>query len=84
MLSRRIAHGDHPVLRWNIDNLVVKSDEAGNLKPAKDKSREKIDGAVALIMALDSAVATDTKPKRWSFHEMFQAEDDAALEAAGG
>ena len=81
ILSRRIAPGDHPVLRWNIDNLVVKTDEAANIKPAKDKSREKIDGAVALIMALDSAVATDTRPKRWTFADLYAHEQQ---EAVGG
>lgn len=45
------AHGDHPILTWNIDNLIAVSDPAGNIKPDKAKSRERIDGAVALIMA---------------------------------
>lgn len=56
VLDRRIAHGGHPVLRWMADNLVVKQDPAGNVKPDKAKSREKIDGMVALIMALDRAL----------------------------
>jgi phage terminase large subunit-like protein len=37
------------------DNLVVRMDPAGNVKPDKEKSTEKIDGMVALIMALDRA-----------------------------
>ena len=56
VLSGRIRHGGHPVLRWNADNLIVKTDPAGNLKPDKAKSTEKIDGMVALVMALDRAV----------------------------
>jgi len=55
VLGRRLRHGGNPVLRWNIDNLVVKQDPAGNIKPDKQKSTQKIDGAVALIMALDRA-----------------------------
>jgi len=55
-LGRRIAHGGHPVLRWMMDNIYVKTDPAGNIKPDKEKSTEKIDGAVALIMALDRAI----------------------------
>jgi phage terminase large subunit-like protein len=35
------------------DNLVVKTDPAGNMKPDKQHSQEKIDGLVALVMALD-------------------------------
>jgi phage terminase large subunit-like protein len=56
VLSQRIIHGGHPVLRWNIDNLVVRQDEAGNLKPDKKKSTQRIDGAVALIMGLSLAI----------------------------
>jgi len=55
VLSRKIRHGGHPVLRWNADNLVVRMDPAGNLKPDKEKSTQKIDGMVALIMAIDRA-----------------------------
>ena len=55
VLQRKIAHSGHPVLRWNMDNIFVRTDEAGNIKPDKAKSTEKIDGAVAMIMALDRA-----------------------------
>jgi phage terminase large subunit-like protein len=55
VLGQRLHHGDHPVLRWMCDNLVVRMDPAGNVKPDKEKSTEKIDGMVALIMALDRA-----------------------------
>ena len=56
VLQRQLRHGGHPVLRWNADNLVVKMDEAGNLKPDKAKATQKIDGMVALIMGLDRAI----------------------------
>lgn len=56
VLARRLRHGNNPVLRWMADNLVVKQDPAGNLKPDKQKSTERIDGMVALIMGLDRAV----------------------------
>lgn len=55
-LEQRIAHGGHPVLRWNIDNIFVRTDPAGNIKADKEKSTEKIDGAIATIMALDRAI----------------------------
>ena len=55
-LEKKIAHGGNPVLRWMMDNIYVKTDPAGNIKPDKEKSTEKIDGAVALIMALDWAI----------------------------
>lgn len=55
-LEERIAHGGHPVLRWMMDNIFIRTDPAGNIKPDKEKSTEKIDGAVATIMALDRAI----------------------------
>jgi phage terminase large subunit-like protein len=56
VLDRRLMHGGNPVLRWMADNMVVSTDPAGNVKPNKSKSREKIDGMVAGIMALDRAI----------------------------
>jgi phage terminase large subunit-like protein len=54
--SHEIQHGDNPVLTWMADNLVASEDPAGNIKPDKEKSREKIDGMVALVMALGRAM----------------------------
>ena len=56
VLEQKIAHGGHPVLRWNMDNIYIRTDPAGNIKADKEKSTEKIDGAVATIMALDRAI----------------------------
>lgn len=53
--GHRLAHGNNPVLNWMADNLVARTDPAGNIKPDKEKSLEKIDGMVALIMGLDRA-----------------------------
>ena len=55
LLGGQLAHGGHPVLRWMASNVAVTTDAAGNLKPAKDKSTDRIDGIVALIMALGRA-----------------------------
>lgn len=55
ILGHKIAHGNNPVLNWMAANLVADTDAAGNIKPDKQRSREKIDGMVALIMALDRA-----------------------------
>lgn len=56
VMDKKLAHGGNPVLRWMADNMVVSTDPAGNVKPNKQKSREKIDGMVAGIMALDRAI----------------------------
>lgn len=39
-----------------MDNVYIKTDSAGNIKPDKEKGTEKIDGAVATIMALDRSI----------------------------
>lgn len=49
-------HGGSPLVRWQIDNLAVAMDAAGNVKPDKSRAVEKIDGAVAAVMALDRAM----------------------------
>ncbi len=67
VLKRLLVHGGNPVLRWMADNMVVRQDAAGNLKPDKEKSREKIDGMIALIEALDRAIRH--KPARKSAYE---------------
>jgi len=56
ILSCGIAHGNNPVLAWMMSNVTMRTDPAGNIKPDKGKSREKIDGVVAMLMALDRAV----------------------------
>ena len=56
VLAGTLRHNRHPVLRWNIDNVYVRTDPAENLKIDKEKSTEKVDGAVALVMALDRAL----------------------------
>ena len=55
-LEKKMAHGGNPVLSWMMDNIHIRTDPAGNIKPDKEKSTEKIDGVVALIMALDRAI----------------------------
>lgn len=62
VLERRVAHGGNPVLRWMMDNVTVRTDPAGNIKPDKEKSTEKIDGAVALVMAMDRAIRLGEQP----------------------
>lgn len=59
----RLAHGGQPVLTWMAGNVVASKDAAGNIKPDKAKSTEKIDGIVALIMALDRATRHQPEPE---------------------
>ncbi|MGN1031705.1 MAG: terminase TerL endonuclease subunit, partial [Butyricicoccaceae bacterium] len=56
LMEGRINHGGNPVLKWMAQNIVMEQDPAGNIKPTKAKSVEKIDGIVALIMGLDRCI----------------------------
>lgn len=52
VVDRKLRHGGHKVLRWMAGNVARKEDAAGNIKPDKEKSGDKIDGIVATVMAL--------------------------------
>ena len=56
LMEGNIIHGGNPVLKWMAQNVVMRQDPAGNIKPDKEKSVEKIDGIVALIMGLDRCI----------------------------
>lgn len=56
LMEGRIIHGGNPVVRWMAGNVVIDTDPAGNIKVTKAKSKEKIDGIVAAIMALDRCI----------------------------
>jgi phage terminase large subunit-like protein len=61
ILERRIMFPENPALRWNFSNVITESDAAGNIKPSKKRSKEKIDMVVASIMALDGAIRNQAK-----------------------
>ncbi len=59
IIGRKLRHNNNPVLTWAMDNLVVAQDPAGNIKPAKDKSTERIDPAVAVIIAISTMLQSE-------------------------
>jgi len=61
--------GMNPVLRWMISNVAVETDAADNIKPSKSKSKEKIDGIVALIMAIGISISEDPEEQKESIYE---------------
>lgn len=56
VLEKKLLHLDNPVLDWNLSNLMMDIDPAGNIKPSKARSGDKIDGIVAAIMAVGRAI----------------------------
>jgi phage terminase large subunit-like protein len=54
-INETIQHDGNPVTAWMLGNVVLDTDAAGNIKPTKERSKDKIDGIVAGIMALGTA-----------------------------
>ena len=52
ILSRKLRHPDQPLLNWAISNVTIAQDPAGNIKPDKESSTERIDPVAALVTAL--------------------------------
>ena len=52
----KLRHSKHPVLDWNIANVVAETDAHLNMKISKKKSTEKVDGVVALVIGLARAM----------------------------
>jgi phage terminase large subunit-like protein len=63
-----VRHGGNPVMRWMVDNLSVAMDPAGNVKPDRARSADKIDGVAALVMALSRAMVA-VKPRRSAYED---------------
>lgn len=59
VLAKEINHAGNPILRWMASNVSIKQDPAGNMKPDKSKSTERIDGIVACLMALGRVMESD-------------------------
>ncbi|WP_231752059.1 terminase large subunit [Burkholderia sp. MSMB1498] len=63
VLQRRLIHDGDPVLGWMVSNVVAHLDAKDNIYPRKERPENKIDGIVALIMALSRALVGDGTPK---------------------
>jgi len=55
-MGKKIIHGGHPILRWNVGNVYVKMDENENIRPVKGKGTERIDGLVAMVNAMNRGI----------------------------
>lgn len=63
VLSGRLRHHGNPVLRWMASNVAAETDAAGNVKPSKKASTEKIDGIVAAVMGIGRALVAESEPE---------------------
>ena len=61
IMAKKLAHGADPVLTWMASNVVAKLDIKDNIYPNKERPQNKIDGIVALIMALSRAIAPKSR-----------------------
>jgi phage terminase large subunit-like protein len=70
VVSAKLLH-NNPVLDWQAGNVAIQQDHAGNIKPSKQKSTERIDGIVSLVMALGIMATATTKPElNWDIIEL--------------
>ena len=51
LIDKKINYNNNPILKWCLSNVSIKQDENENIRPVKEKSRQRIDGAVSLIDA---------------------------------
>lgn len=70
LMEHLLKHGGNPVMRWQASNLIVEKDDAGNRKPSKRRSSDKIDGIVSLIMAVGLAMSVKPEVEEKSFWEV--------------
>ena len=68
VLDQRIHHGGHPILRWQMSNVAITMDPAGNRKPDKKRATGHIDGIVSMLMAL--AIAAQPPPPAFDLAAM--------------
>ncbi len=57
VMSKKLRHGNNPILRWNASVVASEQDASGNIKPSKKRSNERIDGVVATVMGIGRATA---------------------------
>ena len=60
IIGKQIIHNDNPCMNWMLSNVAIQEDPAGNIKIAKNKSKEKVDGMVALVMALGEMMTEES------------------------
>ncbi len=76
VLSQKLHHDGNPILRWNLDNTVVSTDPAGNVKPNKQAATQRIDGVVSSIMALDRALRHESGPSIYETRGILTLDED--------
>lgn len=68
--ARRVVHGGHRLLRWNLENIAVKQDDAGRIRPVKPRKQAKrIDGIVATIMAVSRLMHLEPSGPKQDYSE---------------
>jgi phage terminase large subunit-like protein len=76
--------GGNPILEWMAGNVATETDDAGGIKPSKKKSREKIDGIVAIVMALNRYIAhLQPKKSKYETQDIVVIGEDADDKGAG-
>ncbi len=81
VMRKKIRHGGNPVLRWMFDSIAMRTDPAENIKIDKDKSTDRVDGMVALVMGLDGALRVENETSVYEDEGIFTIGGEESKEA---
>lgn len=62
-VTGQLKHGGNAVLRWMCSNVFIEEDPAQNIKINRKKSKEKVDGMIALVMAIGGSMTVEPPPR---------------------
>jgi len=62
LLTNKITLDNNPILQWNFENVAIKTDHNGNVKPDKERSANKIDGVISLLQSVAILIDESAKP----------------------
>ena len=88
--AKRVVHDGNRLMRWNVENVMVKQDDAGRIRPVKPKkgrSTKRIDGVVGAVMGLGGVMAPEAPPSTRTMYEdrapvLLEGEEDWRPEPA--
>lgn len=80
VIAGKIRHGGHAVLRWMASNMTVARDNDGRIKPDRKAAADKIDGVVALIMALDRLNRASGSGSAYADHDLVTVDTNSPPE----
>ncbi len=83
VMKGKIRHNQNPAMKWQFDNIAMRIDPAENIKIDKEKSTDRVDGMVALVMGLDGALRVENETSVYEDGGIFTIGGEEPKEAKG-